>query len=92
MRIETIAEQRARVLEEMKDRRVPGRTLPRGVQWNGLDQPGCGAAKRRLRQAERLAAKKQRLADRDNVQNANFDPNEDANDRACFDMGDSGDR
>ena len=33
----------------------PGRTLPVGKQWSGLDQPGCGAARRRLRQMRRKA-------------------------------------
>ena len=53
MKLETLSEQRERELREAKEqgRQMPGRTLPRGRQWNGLDQPGCGAARRRLRQA-----------------------------------------
>lgn len=36
----------------------PGRTLPKGHQWAGHDIPGRGqAARRRLRQLARLAAK-----------------------------------
>lgn len=57
MKLETLAEQRARLLEELKDHRVPGRTLPKGCQWTGQDQPGCGAAKRRLRQMGRATEK-----------------------------------
>lgn len=38
---------------------VPGRTLPKGYQWFGFDIPGRGgAAARRLRQQEKLAAQK----------------------------------
>jgi len=58
-RIETVIEAYERAARENEERRmlaarprkVPGRTLPEGAQWTGLDQPGCGAAKRRLRQA-----------------------------------------
>lgn len=39
---------------------VPGRTLPLGKQWIGWDIPGRGQAPaRRLRQAAKLAAKKE---------------------------------
>lgn len=55
MKIETVSEQRERMLRENKAHRRPGRTLPTNRQWNGLDQPGCGAAKRRLRQQARRA-------------------------------------
>lgn len=59
MKIESNSERTARIIAEAKTNggKVPGRTLPRGYEWNGLDQPGCGAAKRRLRQAQRQAAK-----------------------------------
>lgn len=38
--------------------RVPGRTLPRGFQWNGAEIEGRGSAStRRLKQQEKLRAK-----------------------------------
>lgn len=57
MKIETVSEKRERILRENDHRRVLGRTLPRGFQWNGIDQPGGGASKRRLRQQAKLDAK-----------------------------------
>lgn len=59
MKIETVGEQRERMLRENAQHKVPGRTLPRNCQWTGHDQPGCGAVKRRLRQqAKREGHKK----------------------------------
>lgn len=58
MKIEGVQEHRERMLRENAQHRVPGRTLPTNCQWTGIDQVGGGAAKRRLRQQERLAAKK----------------------------------
>jgi hypothetical protein len=60
LKIETNSERTARILAEAKAQgtQVPGRTLPKNYQWNGLDQPGCGAAKRRLRQEEARKSKK----------------------------------
>ena len=62
MKIETTSERRARILAEAKEqgKQIPGRTLPKGYQWNGLDQPGGGAVKRRLRQAEQQQEKADR--------------------------------
>lgn len=57
MKIETGSERTARLLleSESQGKIVPGRTLPKGYQWNGVDVPGRGSAPaRRLRQ---LAAK-----------------------------------
>lgn len=57
MKVESIAEQRERLLTEARrlGTQVPGRTLPHGTQWTGLDQPGCNAAKRRLKQLAKNA-------------------------------------
>lgn len=61
MKIETNIERTQRIIAEQKTlgNVLPNRTLPKGYQWNGLNQPGCGAAKRRLRQMEKLQAKKE---------------------------------
>jgi hypothetical protein len=46
-------ERRAHLLKELAARKVPGRTLPRGMQWTGLDLPGGRACQRRVRQIAR---------------------------------------
>ncbi len=58
MKIETVSEQRERMLRENAKHKVPGRALPKNCQWNGVDQVGGGAAKRRLRQQAKLEAKR----------------------------------
>lgn len=63
MKLETLKERRTRLMHEaeMQGKKVPGRSLPRGYQWNGTDAEGSGsAAKRRLKQAERLEEKRNR--------------------------------
>ena len=58
MKLETNSERVERLLREESDKKVPGRTLLKGYQWNGIDVPGRGkAAARRLRQMERRKAK-----------------------------------
>lgn len=61
MKFETPNEARDRLETERRTatNKVQGRTLPKDHQWTGLDQPGCGAVKRRRKQAENLAKKKQ---------------------------------
>jgi len=62
MKIETRAERIDRLIQEAKTRgrAVPGRSLPKGFQWDGCDVEGRGsAAARRLRQ---LARKQEKLA------------------------------
>lgn len=51
IKIETVSEQRERMLREQSVMRIPGRALPTNCQWTGQDQPGGQAAARRLRQA-----------------------------------------
>lgn len=58
MKLENQSERHERLVQESKIVQVPGRTLPKNCQWTGMDQLGCGAAKRRLRQAAALEAKR----------------------------------
>lgn len=63
MKIETNSEHTERLIREHADRHVPGRTLLRGYQWNGIDVPGRGtAATRRLKQQATQRAKAERKA------------------------------
>lgn len=51
-RFKTLSEVATALSDPTSDlKRVAGRTLPKGFQWNGCDVPGRGkAAQRRLRQ------------------------------------------
>lgn len=66
MKLESNTERIERLRRENAVKIVPGRTLLKGYQWNGLDSSAHGnAPARRLRQAARQAAKQARKAERE---------------------------